>query len=88
MKGATPPPMGLQSINNGYSLKTSNTKISSTTYTNDLDIITNKLTSLQIQLNKLDKYWEWACMDLGIPKYVVIECSNKAQLRPQLSKHK
>lgn len=49
---------------NGYSFKTSNIKISSTLYIDDLAIIANKLTSLQNQLNKLDEYYEWVGMDL------------------------
>lgn len=49
---------------NGYSFETSNVKINSTLYIDDLAIIANKLTSLQNQLNKLDEYYEWVGMDL------------------------
>ena len=63
---------------NGYSFKTSNIKISSTLYIDDLAIIANKLTSLQNQLNKLDEYYEWVGMDLWIPKCAVIGCPNKS----------
>lgn len=50
----------LQNKNDGYSSKTLHTKLSSVAYANDLVVIANKLTFIQIQLNKLDKYCEWA----------------------------
>jgi hypothetical protein len=50
----------LQQGNNGYTFGTSKVKISSAAYADDLAAIANKLESLQIQLNKLDKFCEWA----------------------------
>ena len=53
----------LQWLQNGkyrYTLGTSKITINSAAYADDLAIITNKLTSLQNQLKKLDKYCEWA----------------------------
>ena len=70
----------LQRGNNGYTLNTSNTKLSSAAYADDQAAISNNLTSLQLQLNKLDKYCEWAGMDLGIPKCAVTGCPNKSKL--------
>jgi hypothetical protein len=42
----------------------------------------NKLKSLQIQLNKLDKFCEWVGMDLEIPKCAVTGCPNKSKMNP------
>ena len=57
----------LQRENNGYTFNTSNTKLSSVAYADDLATISINLTSLQHQLNKLDKLCEWAGTGLGIP---------------------
>ena len=72
----------LQQENNGYTFGTSKVKISSATYVDDLAIIANKLKSLQIQLNKLDKFCEWIGIDLGIPKCAVTGCPNKSKMSP------
>jgi len=32
-------------------------------------------------LNKLDKYYEWVRMDLGVPKYAITECPNKSKTK-------
>ena len=72
----------LQQGNNGYTFGTSKVKISSAAYADDLAAIANKLKSLQIQLNKLDKFCEWAGMDLGIPKCAVTGCPNKSKMNP------
>ena len=72
----------LQQGNNGYTFGTSRIKISSATYADDLAAIANKLQSLQTQLNKLDKFCEWAGMDLGIPKCAITGCPNKSKMNP------
>ena len=72
----------LQQGNNGYIFGTSKVKSSSAAYADDLAAIANKLESLQIQLNKLDKFCAWAGMDLGIPKCAVTGCPNKSKLLP------
>jgi hypothetical protein len=46
----------LQRGRNGYTLGTSKQTIGSAAYADDLAVITNKLQSIQTQLNKLDKY--------------------------------
>ena len=71
-----------QQVNNGYTFGTSKVKISSAAYADDLAAIANKLKSLQIQLNILDKFCEWAGMDLGIPKCAIIGCPNKSKVSP------
>ena len=70
----------LKQGNYGYTFGTSSTTISSVAYADDLAAITNKLISLQAQLNKLDKYCEWAGMDLGISKCVVTGCPDKSKM--------
>ena len=72
----------LQQGDNGYTFGTSKIKISSAAYADDLAAIANKLDSLQKQLNKLDKFCEWAGMNLGIPKCAVTGCPNKSKLNP------
>ena len=72
----------LQQGNNGYTFGTSKVKISSAAYADDLAAIANKLETLQTQLNKLDKFCEWAGMDLGIPKCAITGCPNKSKLHP------
>jgi len=51
--------------------------VNSTVYADDLAATSNKLQALQSQLNKLDKYCEWARMDLGVPKCAITGCPNK-----------
>ena len=78
----------LQRGRNGYTLGTSKLTISSAAYADDLAIITNNLQSIQTQLNKLDKYCEWAGMDLGVPKCAITGCPNKSNIRPNTFKAK
>ena len=49
----------LQRGKNGYTFGTSKLTISSTAHANNLAAISNNLQSLQTQLEKLDKYYEW-----------------------------
>ena len=76
----------LQNGKFGYTLGTSKVTINSAAYADDLAIITNKLTSLQSQLNKLDKYCEWAGMDLGITKCAITRCPNKSKMNQKTFK--
>ena len=78
----------LQRENNDYTLCTSKQTISSAAYADDLAVITNKLQSIQTQLNKLDKYCEWAGMDLGIPKCAITGYPNKSNIKPTAFKTK
>ena len=70
----------------GYTLGTSKSIINSAAYVDDLAIIANKLTSLQNQLKKLDKYCEWAGMDLEITKCAIIGCPNKSKMNQETFK--
>ena len=76
----------LQNGKHGYTLGTSKITINSAAYADDLAIITNKLTSLQNQLNKLDKYCEWAEMELGITKCAITGCPNKSKMNQETFK--
>ena len=76
----------LQNGKHGYTLGTSKVTINSAAYADDLAIITNKPTSLQNQLNKLDKYCEWAGMDLGITKCAITGCPNKSKMNQETFK--
>ena len=76
----------LQIGKNGYTLGTSKITINTVVYIDNLAIIAHKLTSLQPQLNKLDKYYEWAGMDLGITKCAITGCSNKSKMNQETFK--
>ena len=76
----------LQRGYNGYTFNTSNTKLCSAAYADDLVVISNNLTSLQHQLNKHDKLCEWAWIDLSIPKCTITGCPNKTRLNLQAFK--
>jgi hypothetical protein len=66
----------LERRNLGYKLKTSQYTINSTAYADDLAIITNNIKSIQPQINKIDKFCQWAGMELGIPKCAITGCPN------------
>jgi hypothetical protein len=67
---------------NGYSFKTSDTTFSSTAYADDLVALTHTLPSIQIQLDRLDKFCTWSGMFLGISKCAITGCPNKSKLNP------
>jgi hypothetical protein len=60
--------------------------MTSAAYADDLPIIANKITSFQTQLYKIDKFSEWAGIDLGIFKCAVTRCPNKSKLNPHAFK--
>ena len=76
----------LQRGNNGYTFGTSKLTISSAAYADDLATVTNNLQSIQTQLHRLDKYCEWAGMDLGVPKCAITGCPNKSKTKPKIFK--
>ena len=73
---------------NGYTFNTSKLTINSAAYADDLAAITNNLKSIQTQLNKLDRYCEWAGMDLGVPKCAITGCPKKSTTKPNAFKAK
>ena len=46
----------------------------------DLAILTNNLKNIQLQINKMDKFCQWAGMELGIPKCAITGCPNKGHM--------
>jgi hypothetical protein len=66
----------LERGNLGYKLNTSQYTLNSAAYANDLAIITNNIKHIQPQINKIDKFCQWAGMELGILKCAIIGCPN------------
>jgi hypothetical protein len=61
----------LERGNLGYKLKMSQYTINSAACVDYLAIITNDIKSIQPQINKIDKFYNWAGMELGIPKCAI-----------------
>ena len=72
----------MQRGNNRYTFGTSNTTINSAAYADDLANLANEIKSLQIQMNKVDKFCEWSCMDVGVSKCAITGCPNKSKMNP------
>ena len=71
-----------------YKFITSNCQITTIAYVDDLAILTNDIQHIQPQLNKLQHFNDWASMDLGISKCVIIGYPNKSKPPPlSLLKH-
>jgi hypothetical protein len=66
----------LERGNLGYKLKTSQYTLNSAAYADDLAIITNNIKHIQPQINKIDKFCQWAGMELGISKCASTGCPN------------
>jgi hypothetical protein len=66
----------LERGNLGYKLKTSQYTLNSAAYVDDLAIIIDNIKNLQPQINKIDKFCQWAGMELGIPKCAITGCPN------------
>jgi hypothetical protein len=66
----------LEGGNLGYKLQTSQYTLNSATYADDLAIITSDIKHIQPQINKIDKFCQWAGMELGIPKCAITGCPN------------
>jgi hypothetical protein len=64
----------------GYKLKTSQYTINSAAYADDLAIITSDIKHIQPQINKIDKFCQWAGMELGIPKCAITGCPNNKHM--------
>jgi hypothetical protein len=70
----------------GYNLKTSNCTLNSAAYADNLVILVNKLESLQPQINKIDRFCQWASMDLGITRCAITGRPNNQYMPPQTFK--
>jgi hypothetical protein len=66
----------LERDNIGYKLKTSQYTLNFAAYVDDLAIIKNDIKYIQPQINKIDKFCQWAGLELGIPKCVITGCPN------------
>jgi hypothetical protein len=76
----------LERGNLGYKLQTSQYTFNSAAYANDLAIITNDIKHIQPQINKIDKFCQWAGMELGIPKCAITGCPNNKPMRATIFK--
>jgi hypothetical protein len=70
----------LERGNLGYKLKTSQYMLNSTAYADDLTITTSNIKNIQPQINKIDKFCQWAGMELGISKCAIIGCPNNGHM--------
>jgi hypothetical protein len=66
----------LERDNLGYKLNTSQYTLNSVAYADDLAIITSNIKSIQPQINKIDNFYQWAGMELGITKCAITGCPN------------
>lgn len=66
----------------GYHYNTSSSTYTTTTYTNDLTIITENIQHIISQITRLHKYVKCSHMDLNLSKCVITSCSNKFKLKP------
>ena len=60
----------------------SKVKISSSAYADDLVAFANKLKSLRIQFNKLDKFCTWASMDFKFPNAQILDARTISKWAP------
>jgi hypothetical protein len=70
----------LERGNLGYKLKTSQHTLSSVAYADNLAIITSDIKHIQPQLNKIDKFYQWVGMELGISKCAIMGCPNNKHM--------
>jgi hypothetical protein len=70
----------LERGNLGYKLITSQYTLNSAAYADDLAIIISDIKHIQPQIKKIDKFCQWAGMELGIPKYAITGCPNKTPM--------
>ena len=64
----------------GYSYKTSNTIFNTAACADDLALILADIKNSPSQLEKIDKFYTWVGMGLGINKCAVTSCPNKSKL--------
>ena len=61
---------------------TSKVTINTIAYADDLAALSNKLNTLQTQINKIDKFCKWSEMDVGVRKCAITGCPNKSKKKP------
>jgi hypothetical protein len=67
-------------------LNTSQYKLNSTAYANNLVILTKDIKLIQPQINKIDKFYHWVGMELGISKCPITRCPNDKPMLATTSK--
>ena len=70
----------------GYHFNTSPSTCTTSAYADDLAIITDNIKHIQPQITKLQKFAEWAHMDLNLSKCAITGCPNKSKLKPNTFK--
>ena len=70
----------------GYHFNTSASTCTTTTYIDDLAIISDNINYIQPLILKLQKFTEWSHMDLNLAKFVITRCLNKLKLKPNTFK--
>jgi hypothetical protein len=70
----------------GLPFSTSPSTCTTSAYADDLAIITDKIQHIQPQVTKLQKFAEWAHMDLNLSKCAITGCPNKSKLKPNTFK--
>jgi hypothetical protein len=68
--------------NLGYTFRTSSNSISSAAYADDLATLFGDIKSIPHQVTKIDKFCNWAGMNLGINKCAITCCPNHSSLSP------
>jgi hypothetical protein len=76
----------LEKGNMGYHFSTSPSTCTTSAYADDLAIITDEIHHIQPQVTKLQKFAEWAHMDLNLSKCAITGCPNKSKLKPNTFK--
>ena len=65
----------------GYHFNTSPSTCTTTTYVDDLIIITDNIQHIQPQINKLHKFTKWSYVDLNLSKYAIMDHPNKSKFK-------
>ena len=72
----------LEKDNIGYHFNTSKATCTTTTYADDLAIITDNIRHIHPQVTKLQKFAQWSHMDLHLSKCAITRCPNNSKLKP------
>jgi hypothetical protein len=76
----------LEKDNKSYHFSTSQSSCTTSAYADDLAILADTIQNIQPQITKLQKFAEWAHMDLNLAKCAITGCPNKSKLKPNTFK--
>ena len=76
----------LEKDNKGYHFSTSLSSCTTSAYADDLAILSDTIHNIQPQITKLQKFAEWAHMDLNLAKCAITGCPNRSKLKPNTFK--